>query len=323
MSDRVFITRSIPESGLSRIRSTVDCDVWPEQLPPPPNRLAELCVGCTGVLSLLSDRIDAAFFDAVGPQLKVVSNFAVGYNNIDVAEATRRGIAVGNTPDVLTDATADVAVGLLLAAARCFREGMENVAQLAWKTWEPMGFIGQDLSRRTVGIVGMGRIGKAVASRLRFGWNMEVVYTSRTPKPEVDEELGARRVDFRQLLEVSDFVSVHTDLNTETTQLFNAESFSAMKATSVLVNTARGGVVDQSALAVALRNGEIFAAGLDVTDPEPLPADSELHELPNCVILPHIGSGTVTARDQMATIAAENLLQGIGGQPLRHQVNPS
>ena len=323
MSDRVFVTRSIPESGLARIREQADCDVWPEQLPPDPGRLAEICAGCTGIVTLLSDRIDAAFFEAVGPQLKVVSNFAVGYNNIDVAEATRRGIAVGNTPDVLTDATADVAVGLLLAAARCFREGIENVAQLAWKTWEPMGFIGQDLAGKTLGIVGMGRIGAATAARLRHGWNMDVVYTSRSPKPDIDGQLQARRVELPELLETSDFVSVHTDLNPQTEHLFDAAAFDRMKSTAVLVNTSRGGVVDQDALAAALRNGQIFAAGIDVTDPEPLPSDSELHELPNCVILPHIGSGTVAARDAMAEIAADNVLLGMAGQPLRHQVNPS
>ncbi|WP_417729919.1 2-hydroxyacid dehydrogenase [Rosistilla oblonga] len=320
---KVFVTRQIPDAGLDRIRTACDCDVWPEPLPPSHDQLLEKSAGCDGVLSLLSDRIDAEFFDRVGPQLKVVSNFAVGYNNIDVAEAARRGIAVGNTPGVLTDATADIAVGLLLAAARRMREGIDNVTNQQWKTWEPMGFIGQDLVGKTIGIVGMGRIGAAVARRLHFGWGMSVVYTSRSDKPEIDSELNARRVEFSQLLSDSDFVSIHTDLNPATEKLFNDSAFAQMKPTSVLINTARGGIVDQDALHQALQSGTIFSAGLDVTEPEPLPVSSPLRSLGNCVILPHIGSGTVASRDAMATIAADNLLAGLAGKPLPHRVDPA
>ena len=297
-----------------------ECVVWPERLPPSPEALIENAKGCDGILTLLSDRIDGSVLDAVGPQLKVVSNFAVGYNNIDVAEATRRGIAVGNTPDVLTDSTADIAVGLLIAAARCMREGIDNVADKDWLTWEPMEFIGQDLSGKTLGIVGMGRIGQATARRCHFGWGMNVVYTARNPKPDADAQLNARRVELSELLTESDFVSVHTDLNPETTQMFDAAAFAAMKPNAVFVNTARGGVVDQDALHIALTTGQIFAAGLDVTDPEPLPDDSNLRHLSNCVILPHIASGTVKSRDAMADIAADNLLAGLQGRPLRHPV---
>ena len=320
MLPRVFVTRNIPAAGLDRIRALTDCQVWPERLPPSPDVLREQAKGCDGVLTLLSDRVDATFFDAVGPQLKVVSNFAVGYNNIDVQEARRRGIRVGNTPGVLTDATADIAVALLLAAARCVREGIENVARNEWLTWEPMGFIGQDLRGKTIGIVGMGRIGQATARRLHFGWNMNVLYTARTPRPQVDSELHARQVSFEELLRSSDFVSVHTDLNPQTINLFNAAAFSSMKPTAVFVNTARGGVVDQDALHVALTSGQIFAAGLDVTEPEPLPLSSALRGLSNCVILPHIASGTVASRNAMAEIAADNLLAGLEGRPLRHEV---
>ncbi|MEQ9410053.1 MAG: D-glycerate dehydrogenase [Fuerstiella sp.] len=321
MPDKVFVTRNIPAAGLDRVRSSTDCTVWPERLPPNPSALIEHARGCAGVLTLLSDRVDADFLDAVGPQLKVISNFAVGYNNIDVAEATRRGIAVGNTPDVLTDATADIAVALLLAAARCVREGIDNVVHNEWLTWEPMGFIGKDLSGKTLGIVGMGRIGQTTARRCHFGWGMKVLYTSRSPKPESDKELAARHVSFEQLLSDSDFISVHTDLNPQTTHLFDRTAFQAMKSDAVFVNTARGGIVDQEALYHALTNGEIFAAGLDVTDPEPLPRDNRLRELSNCVILPHIGSATVRSRNAMAEIAADNLLAGLAGRPLRHQVN--
>lgn len=320
MTKRVFVTRQIPVAGLDRIRAETDCVVWPERLPPSPEILIENARGCDGVVTLLSDRIDAAFFDAVGPQLKVVSNFAVGYNNIDVAEANRRGVKVGNTPDVLTDSTADIAVGLLLAAARRMREGLENVVQKEWLTWEPMGFIGQDLKARTLGIVGMGRIGQATARRLHFGWGMKVLYTSRSPRPEVDRELGATRVEFSELLAQSDFVSVHTDLNPQTTHMFNADAFRQMKDTAVFINTARGGVVDQDALHEALSRGQIFSAGLDVTDPEPLSDASPLRAMSNCVILPHIASATVSSRNAMAEIAADNLLAGISDRPLRHQV---
>jgi glyoxylate reductase len=321
MKNKVFVTRRIPAAGLDRIVHATTCQVWPERLPPSPAELIQHARGCDGVLTLLSDRIDAAFFDAVGPQLKVISNFAVGYNNIDIAEATKRGVVVGNTPNVLTDSTADIAVALLLAAARRLREGIDNVTRQEWLTWEPMEFIGQDLNGKTLGIVGMGRIGYAAARRLHFGWNMQVLYTSRTAKPEVDAELSAKRVSLDQLLHECDFVSVHTDLNPETTRMFNAAAFSRMKPTAVFINTARGGIVDQDALHDALSRGTIFAAGLDVTEPEPLPAASPLRCLSNCVILPHIASGTVVSRNAMADIAADNLLAGLSGKPLRHAVN--
>lgn len=321
MAPKVFVTREIPEAGLQRIRQETDCTVWPDRLPPAPDVLRQHAQGCEGVLTLLSDRIDAEFFDAVGPQLKVVSNFAVGFNNIDVDEATRRGILIGNTPGVLTDSTADLAVALLLAASRSVRGGIENVSRKEWLTWEPMGFIGQDLRGKTIGIVGMGRIGFATARILHRGWGMNVLYTSRSPKRAADEELGASRVEFNDLLQRSDFVSVHTDLNAETKHIFNSEAFSAMQEHAVFVNTARGGIVDEAALHQALASGEIFAAGLDVTDPEPLADDSPLRDLSNCVIVPHIGSGTNRSRDAMAEIAADNLLAGISGKPLRHQVD--
>ena len=321
MASRVFVTRHIPASGLDRIMASTECVVWPHRIPPSREDLIRHSTGCDGVLTLLSDTIDSHFFDAVGPQLKVVSNFAVGYNNIDFAEAARRGIAVGNTPDVLTDATADIAVTLLLAAARGFKQATANVAANEWRTWEPMSFIGQDLAGKTLGIVGMGRIGHATARRLHFGWGMKVIFASRNPKAAAEQELNATHVSFDQLLQESDFVSVHTDLNPETHHLFNHDAFQQMKSNAVFVNTSRGGVVDQAALHDALVDGQIFAAGLDVTDPEPLPADSRLQELTNCVIVPHIGSGTVSARNAMSDIAADNLLAGIHGQPLRHAVN--
>ena len=318
---RVFVTRVIPEAGLSRIRSECDAEVWPDPLPPPPEVLREKVRDCEGLVSLLTDRIDAALLDAA-PKLKVVSNFAVGFNNIDVAAAAARGVAVGNTPGVLTDATADMALALMLAAARRLPEAAADAREGRWKTWEPCGWLGQDLAGRTLGIVGMGRIGFAVAKRCRLGWDMRVLYSDVHPSEKAEKELGARRVGLDELLAESDFVSAHADLNETTRGMFNAERFGRMKPTAVFVNTARGPLVDHAALAEALRSGTIFAAGLDVTDPEPLPPEHELYRLRNCVVAPHIASATVQTRDAMARICAENLLAGLRGEKLPCPVHP-
>jgi glyoxylate reductase len=275
---------------------------------------------CDGLVSLLTDRVDAALL-AAAPRLKVVSNFAVGVNNVDVPACTARGVKVGNTPGVLTDATADIAVTLLLAAARRLGESCADAKAGRWMTWEPLGWLGADLSGRTLGVVGMGRIGFATARRLHLGWNMKVVYTARTPKPDADRELKATRVALDELLAESDFVSVHADLNPTTKGLFGREQFGKMKRSAVFVNTSRGPLVDQVALAEALRGGTIFAAGLDVTDPEPLPPDHELYSLPNCVVAPHVASATIDTRDAMARLCAANLLAGVRGDPLPHPVS--
>jgi lactate dehydrogenase-like 2-hydroxyacid dehydrogenase len=312
----VFVARRIPDAGLCTIEKAAEVRLHDKPLPPTRSELLAGVQGCAGILSLLSDRIDAEVFDAAGDALKVVSNFAVGFNNIDIAEAARRGIAVGNTPDVLTDATADIAVALLLAAARRLREGWEDVAAGRWKTWEPLGWIGADLRGKTLGIVGMGRIGQAVAARLVRGWDMRLLYTSRAPKASIDSELNGRHVSLEQVLRESDFVSVHVALSQQTRHLIGADALRLMKPTSVLVNTARGEVIDQPALIAALRTRQIFAAGLDVCDPEPLPTDNELLQLRNCIVLPHIGSATVEARNAMAERAARNLIAGLEGQPL-------
>ncbi|MDB4614190.1 D-glycerate dehydrogenase [bacterium] len=318
---KVFVARQIPAVGLDRIIEQCDADVWPETLPPTREQLLSKVVGCEGLLTLLTDRIDAEVMDAAGEQLKVISNFAVGYNNIDVGEATRRGIVVGNTPGVLTEATADIAFALLIAAARCLHDARRFIDGQKWKTWDPMGHIGQDLNGKTIGIVGMGRIGAALARRCYGGWGMRVLYCSRTPKPDAERDLNATRVTFDELLAESDFVSAHTSLSDETHGMFNAAAFKKMKPTSVFVNTARGPVHNQVDLCEALKSGEIFAAGLDVTDPEPIAADDPILQLPNCVIAPHIGSGTTDSRNGMSDIATDNLLAGLNGEPLRHQVS--
>lgn len=314
---RVFVTRKIPAAGLDKIVAACDAEVWDEPLPPPRDVLLHKVAGCDGVVTLLTERVDAAFLDAAGPQLQVVSNFAVGYNNVDVAAAMARGVRVGNTPGVLTEATADLAFALLIAAARRIVEGQDYVRSGRWQTWQPLGHIGQDLSGRTLGIVGLGRIGAALARRCRGGWGMRILYYDRQPNADAECELAAVRVPFPTLLQEADFVSVHTDLNAETHGLFDAAAFRQMKRTAVFVNTARGPIHNQRDLYEALRSGTIFAAGLDVTDPEPIAADDPLLQLPNCVLVPHIGSATVSSRNGMAEIAADNLLAGLRGEPLR------
>jgi glyoxylate reductase len=318
---KVFVTRIIPEAGLARIRAETDAEVWADPLPPPAAVLRQKIAACDGLVSLLTDTLNGPVLD-LAPRLKVISNYAVGFNNIDVPAATERGVAVGNTPGVLTDATADMAFCLLIAAARRVVEGHQYSLSGRWKTWEPLGHLGQDLQGRTVGIVGIGRIGFAMARRCRFGWDMRVLYHDVRPSPQAEAELGAQRVDFDTLLRESDFISLHTDLNAQTRGMFGTEQFRKMKPTAVLVNTARGPLVDQKALAEALKAKTIFAAGLDVTDPEPPAPDDALLKLPNVVVAPHIASATVQTRDAMARICADNLLAGLGGEKLPAWVNP-
>lgn len=296
--------------------------VWPTELPPSRAELLQHVKGCDGILSLLSDRMDAEVFQQAGPQLRVVSNYAVGFNNIDVREAHSRGIRVGNTPGVLTEATADIAAGLILATARRFSESIDQVRNLEWKTWDPLGLLGLDLKGATLGIVGMGRIGMALAKRMHFGWDMNVIYTARTEKPDAESLLNAKRVDLATLLANADIVSLHADYNPTTHHLINSSTLAMMKPNAILINTARGGLIDQDALYNALKDGTIWGAGLDVTDPEPLPDDSQLRMLPRCLILPHIGSATIETRQAMADIAVDNLLAGLHGRPLPHEVRP-
>ncbi len=318
----VFIARPIPENGLRAISEVAEIRLHDHSMPPTREKLLRSVAGCSGILSLLSERINAEVFDAAGPQLRVVSNFAVGFNNIDVVEAHRRGIAVGNTPDVLTDATADIAVALMLAAARRLKESWQSVVDGRWKTWEPLGWIGQDVRGKTLGVIGMGRIGQAVARRLVRGWDMRLLYTSRHPKPHADTELNGRHASLEHVLRESDFISIHVALSADTKHLIDQEALDMIKPGAVLVNTARGEVVDQDALLRALQGPKLFAAGLDVCDPEPLPSDHPLLAQPNCIVLPHIGSATQIARNAMAERAALNLIAGLQQQPLPFPVQP-
>ncbi len=321
LKPKVYVTREIPEAGLKLLRENCDVEVWAEHLPPLYEVLREKVAECEGLLSLLTDHIDAAVMDGA-PGLKVIANYAVGYDNIDVEAATARGIRVGNTPGVLTEATADFAFCLMCAAARRVVDAAVYARAGNWLTWEPRGHLGRDLWGATIGIIGMGRIGYAMAYRAHRGFDMRVLYHDVRENEHADRDLAARRVDLDTLLAESDFVSIHTDLNPSTQGLFGAEEFAKMKRSAVLINSARGPIVQTEALYEALRDGEIWAAAMDVTDPEPLPADHPLYSMPNCVIAPHIASGTYTSRDRMAVMAAENVLAGLRGEKLPTQVNP-
>ncbi len=319
---RVFVTRIIPDDGLRPIVEACDARVWEQDLPPPREELLRAIEGCDGVLTLVTDRVDDEFLDRAGPQLKVVSNFAVGFDNIEVAACTKRGVAVGNTPGVLTDTTADLAFALLMAAARRIPEGDRYVRSSQWRTWGPMLLLGPDVHGATIGIVGFGRIGQAVAQRA-LGFGMRILYHDVVRLPvEIEEPFGAQFLPLEQLLSKSDFVSLHVNLTAETRHLMNAERLGWMKPDAVLVNTSRGPVVDPKALYEALREGVIFAAALDVTDPEPIPLDDPLLTLDNCLIVPHIASASRATRSRMAAMAAANLLAGVRGERLPTPVNP-
>jgi glyoxylate reductase len=304
---RVFVTRVLPFPALDRLRAEHEVEQWPGEMPPDADDLRAGVAAAEGLLSLVTDRIDAALIEGA-PRLRAIANMAVGTDNIDLEAATARGIPVGNTPDVLTDATADIAFALLLALARRIVPGAAMVRDGGWKTWEPATDLGADLAGATLGIIGWGRIGQAVARRAE-GFGMEVVHSSRSSGVPLDE-----------LLARADFVSVHTPLTPETRQLIDADALARMKPTALLVNTARGGVVDQDALRAALHAGEIAGAALDVTDPEPLPADHPLLDAPNLLVVPHVGSATVRTRAKMAAMAVDNLLAALAGRPMPHPV---
>lgn len=317
---RVFVTRIIPEAGLNKVLEFCDADVWQGDLPPSREELLARAAGVDGLITLLSDPVDVALMDAAGPGLKVISQYAVGFDNIDVRQATARGIPVGHTPGILTDATADFAFALMMSAARRVVEADRHTREGKWKTWGPSILLGSDFVGATLGLVGFGRIGRAMAKRAS-GFDMRVIYYDPTAK--TDPAITAQPVDsLEDLLRQSDFVSLHTPLTPETRGMINARSLALMKPTAVLVNTSRGGVIDQPALYEALRDGTIFAAALDVTDPEPLPMDSPLLTLPNIIIAPHIASASNRTREEMAILTADNLIAGLKGEPLPRCVNP-
>jgi glyoxylate reductase len=316
----VAVTRPIPEAGLALLRASCEIRLWEDELPPPYEELDTLLAGVDGALTLVTDRIDDALLQR-HPELRVVSNFAVGYDNIDVPAATSREIAVCNTPGVLTDATAELAFSLLMATARRIPESVDYVRDGKWKTWGPLLLLGQNVTNATIGIVGFGRIGQAVA-RMASGFGMTILAHDRSPETKETHGLDVRFVDLDTLLAESDFVTLHVAYSEQTHHLIGTPELEKMKSTAILINTARGPVVHTDALVEALENGQIFAAGLDVTDPEPLPADHRLVSLPNCVVLPHIGSATVQSRDAMAVMAAKNLIAVLEGREPEAIVNP-
>ena len=320
MKPKVLATRRIPARGVELLQATCEVDLWDSDEVIPREDLLQRVASAEGVLCLLTDRIDAEVLDAA-PGLRVVSNMAVGYDNIDVDECTRRGIPVGNTPGLLTETTADLTWALLLAAARRLPEGIDYVRLGKWTTWGPMLLLGMDVHGATLGIVGMGRIGLAVARRAR-GFAMRILYHDIVRNEAAEKETGAEYADLDTLLRESDFLTIHTTLNPSARHLINAEAFARMKPSAVLINTARGPIVDPEALYDALKGKRIFAAALDVTDPEPLPADHPLLTLPNCLVVPHIASASVATRTNMAVMAVENLLAGLRGERLVNCVNP-
>lgn len=318
---RVFVTRQIMQEALDLIDTVAEMEVWPEEEPPSPETLRERSARADGILTNIMDRVDVALLDA-SPRLKVISQLAVGLDNVDVAEATRRGIPVGHTPGVLAKATADVAFALLMSAARRIGESERWVRRGEWTlAFHPLRWLGIDVHDKTLGIVGMGQIGLEMARRGR-GFDMRILYHSRTRRPDLEVEHGLTYVDLPTLLAESDFVSLHVPLTEETRHYIGEQELRRMKPTAILVNAARGPVVDSRALYTALKEGWIYAAGLDVTDPEPLPLDDPLLTLENVVIAPHVGSASLDSRGAMCMLAARNLVAGLQGRQLERCANP-
>lgn len=317
---RVYLTRPIPDAGIEMLREQIsDFHMNEEDRVLSREELKQAVKGCDGILSLLTDKMDAEVMDAAGPQLKVIANYAVGFDNIDLQAATERGVLVTNTPGVLTDATADFAWALLMATARRIPESERYARAGKYKAWGPKLFLGGDFVGRTLGIIGAGRIGSAMAKRAT-GWNMRILYTDVQPNPNIEKEVGAQFVDMDTLLKESDYISIHVPLTPETHHLIDEAALRKMKPTAYLVNTSRGPVIDEAALARALKEKVIAGAGLDVFEEEPK-IHPDLLELENVVITPHIASATHETRNKMATMAATNLIEALRGNRPPNLVN--
>lgn len=316
---KVFVTRRLPQMAWEALTPHVEADLWDYESPPPYETLLEKVRGIDGLLCLLTDRIDAQLI-STGKNLKVISQIAVGFDNIDVDTATQHGIRVGNTPGVLTDATADHTFTLLMAAARRIGEGIDYVRQGHWETWGLTLLLGQGVFGAILGLIGFGRIGQAVAKRAT-GFDMKILYNDRSRMVEAEREFGAEYRPLDELLQTADYVSLHVDLNDTTRGLIGRRELNLMKPTAILINTARGSIVDQEALYEALSQKLIFYAALDVTEPEPLPADDKLLTLPNIIVVPHIASATVASRTKMCLMAVDNLLAGLRDEAMPFPVN--
>ncbi|WP_067931881.1 2-hydroxyacid dehydrogenase [Alicyclobacillus kakegawensis] len=309
----VYVTRRLPDEVMKRLQSSVHVSFYPNDAEPVPRaRLLADVAGADGIISMLTDRVDAEVMDAAGPQLRVIANLAVGYDNIDVAEAERRGVVVTNTPDVLTETTADLTFALMMAAARQLPSAERSLRAGQWRAWSLLSYTGVDVYGKCLGIVGMGRIGEALARRAA-GFGMHILYFNRHRRPQAEQASGAAFCPFDELLATADFVVALAPLTAETRGMFDRRAFGLMKRTAVFVNTARGPIVDEEALVEALRRRQIFAAGLDVYAEEPLPPEHPLLELDNVVLLPHIGSASVETRLAMAHLAVDNILAVLGG----------
>jgi glyoxylate reductase len=315
----ILVTRTLPDEGMDRLREWANIDVWDEDRPMPRSELMERASGKDGILCLLSDRIDGEFLDQC-PSLKVIGIYAVGYDNVDIPQATKRGIPVLNTPGVLTDATADLAFSLLLASARRVAECDRYIRDGKFISWGPKLMLGMDVHGATLGVIGAGKIGEAVLRRGK-GFNMRLIYNSRSRKPELERELGAEYMDIDELLKRSDFVSLNCPLTNETKHLIGEREFSLMKDDAVLINTARGPVVDEKALYMALSEKQIGAAGLDVFEEEPK-IHPPLMDLDNVTMVPHIGSSTVTTRRKMAYMVIDGMMKVFMGERPENLVNP-
>jgi len=323
MTDRpnVLVTRPIMEAPLARLQERCDVTVHENEFGIPRDELLRVIGGRDAIVTMLTEKVDAEFLAAAGPQLKIVANHAVGFDNVDVPACTEAGVLATNTPDVLTETTADTAFALLMAAARRVGEGERFLRTGTPWIWGPLMMLGQDVHHKTIGIVGFGRIGQAVARRAK-GFGMRIVYSDAVQLPgEVEAETGAERLELGELLSQADFVSIHTNLTPDTRHLFGAEAFRAMKPTAVVVNTSRGPVIDESALAEALGSGEIFAAGLDVFEREP-EVEPRLLQLENAVVIPHLGSATVDTRNAMGDVVVDNVFAAIDGARPPTLLNP-
>ncbi|MFA6238452.1 MAG: D-glycerate dehydrogenase [Bacteriovorax sp.] len=317
MKKKVFITRSILSAGIDLMKDKgFEVEMSSIDRPLTYSELVEKARHFDALITMLGDRIDANFLEQ-NKHLKVISNYAVGFNNIDIEKARSLQIAIGNTPDVLTEATAEVALGLMISAARNFHSSQTSAAQGLWRCWSPTDHLGHALSNKTLGVIGFGRIGHRLAEMASAAFKMRVIYTARTLKTN---SFNAEKVSMEELLKRSDFISIHVPLTSDTRKFISERELGLMKSSVVLVNTSRGEIIDQVALIRALKNKKIFAAGLDVTDPEPLPIDSELFLLSNAFILPHIGSATFEARSEMSLMAAENVIAGLEGGELKGRV---
>ncbi|MEN8701506.1 D-glycerate dehydrogenase [Bacillus infantis] len=320
MKDLVYITRKLPEETIAGLKEHYQVEMWDkEDIPVPAEVLREKAKEASALLTMLSDSIDGDLL-AEAHRLKVVANLAVGYDNIDVKAAAEKGITVANTPDVLTDTTADLTFALLMAAARRITESAEYVKEGKWKSWSPLLLAGQDIHHKTIGIVGMGNIGQAVAKRAK-GFDMNILYHNRSRRPEAEESLGAVYVSFEELCEQSDYVVCLAPLNDSTKNLFTEEAFRRMKNSAIFINAGRGAIVDEEALYRALADGEISGAGLDVFVKEPIGKDHPLLSLPNVVALPHIGSSSTETRMEMARLCAENIDLVLSGNQAKTPVH--